>query len=85
MQTLDRLIALLPSKAPVLHVLEDAAGIALCLALAYLAYGIAHIICDFLAQTRFFHTFWRWVINILIFVIAGLYALEYSLRSAGIA
>jgi hypothetical protein len=91
MNMLEHLAALSPKLDTLLWIVEDATRVALCFALAYLAYGIAHMLADLLADRshwliRSVRQFCHVLINILIYVIAGLYALEYlAIKSAQMA
>jgi hypothetical protein len=82
MNLLEHLAALSPKLDTLLWIAEDATRVALCFALAYLAYGIAHMLADLLADRshwviRSVRRICHVLINLLIYLIAGLYALEY--------
>lgn len=87
MDMLANLAAQSPYLDKLLHLVGDVTGVALCLALAYLAYGLAHNVADLLAKKE--HRVWQWTrkvchfaIDVLLYVISALYAVEYILMKA---
>jgi succinate dehydrogenase hydrophobic anchor subunit len=72
----------LPSAEKLSTIFQGGAPIILFLALAHLAYGVAHLLADILADrkspiARFVYDAARAVIILVIYTIAGLYAIEY--------
>jgi len=86
---------LMPKAAlsPILSALPDYFGdvaeIIFCIALAYFAYGLFHQICDLMGTSdhwlvRRIRGACKVAIAILLYLIAGLYALEYlAVKAAG--
>jgi hypothetical protein len=68
--------------------LGNAAQIVLCLAVAYFSYAVLHMLADFASGrndrfSKFVHKTCRVVLDLLIYIIAGLYGLEYLIMKAG--
>jgi len=79
--------ALSPYFDRLIHLVGDVTVVVLCLAVAYLAYGIAHDLADILDHND--KSFWKLVriicriaVRVLLYVIAGLHGLEYLLMKA---
>jgi hypothetical protein len=82
MQMLGQLTAASPSADALIILIGDAARIVLSIACAYLIYGIVHMSADLLENredriSQLCHKVCRVALNLLIYVIAALYGLEY--------
>ncbi len=86
MVLLMEIAALSPTVHALEHLVGSVAKVALCLAAAYLALGIAYMAADYFAgrqnaPCRYFRRFFRTLVYIIILFISGLHALEYVLMA----